>query len=130
MIHVLPPSVSIRAGLEPGVHYVPFSTKTGSTEQGNLLPRLMWLKEFDEVAKDIARRSESFGEACLSEESIDDFVYELLQQYAALQTGQPIKYKTVDISKCFDRKSCRNVIETCFRTKRKAKRRISRSNVA
>ena len=52
-------------GLEPGVHYVPFDPMTGSDEAGNLRPRLEWLAEFDDVAKQLAQRAESFGEACL-----------------------------------------------------------------
>jgi len=101
-------------GLEPGVHYVPFDAMVGKEEQGNLLPRLEWLAEFDDVAKEVAQRAESFGEACLSEHSVNDFVYEMLAGYGRLQRGRPAKYDTVDISECFDRKSCRNKLEPCF----------------
>lgn len=101
-------------GLEPGVHYVPFDAMVGSDEPGNLRPRLEWLAEFDDVAKQLAERAESFGEACLSEHSINDFVYELLAEYGRLQRGRPTPHRTVDISDCFDRKSCRNKLEPCY----------------
>ena len=101
-------------GLEPGVHYVPFDPMAGSEEPGNLRPRLEWLAEFDDVAKQLAQRAESFGEACLSEHSINDFVYEILAGYGRLQRGRPTQYQTVDISECFDRKSCRNKLEPCW----------------
>lgn len=101
-------------GLEPGVHYVPFDPMVGKEDPGNLRPRLEWLAEFDDVARQLAQRAESFGEACLSEHSINDFVYELLAGYGRLQRGRPAPYKTVDISECFDRKSCRNKLEPCW----------------
>jgi hypothetical protein len=50
------------------------------------------------VAKELAQRAESFGEACLSDHSINDFVYELLAGYSRLQRGRPSKYPTIDIS--------------------------------
>ena len=101
-------------GLEPGVHYVPFDPMTGSDEPGNLRPRLEWLAEFDDVAKQLALRAESFGEACLSKHSIDDFVYEILNAYGREQRGRPSPHKTVDISECLDRKSCRMKLEPCW----------------
>jgi len=101
-------------GLEPGVHYVPFSAKVGRPEHGNLIPRINWLHEFDDIAKGIARRAESFADSCLSQSSIDDFVYEILASYSRLLKGRPKQNMVVDISKCRDRKSCRNVLEKCF----------------
>lgn len=101
-------------GLEPGVHYVPFDPAVGKDDPGNLRPRLEWLAEFDDVAKELAQRAESFGDNCLSEHSINDFVYEILAEYGRLQRGRPIKYQTIDVSQCLDRKTCRGVLEPCF----------------
>jgi hypothetical protein len=41
---------------------------------------------------------------------------ELLAGYGRLQRGRPSAYKTIDISECFDRKSCRNKLEPCWGT--------------
>jgi hypothetical protein len=110
--------------LKPGVHYIPFDPQIGEIGSGTLLPRLVWAQNNDKIAEKIARRSQSFGRACLSESSIDYFVTNLLAKYAARLTGNPLNYPLVDLSSCISgrkthfvlSKQCEETIKKCWTT--------------
>ena len=110
--------------LKPGVHYITFDPEIGRSGAGNLIARLEWARSNDNLAEVIARRSASFGRACLSEQSIDYFVAKLLGEYGSLLRGDIEKKAMIDLSSCFcgdkgDRckpsKLCNGVIDKCWK---------------
>ena len=110
--------------LKPGVHYIPFDPQIGRVGVGNLLSRLEWAQKNDEIAKQIARTSQSFGRICLSETSIDDFVSMLLMKYSKRLSENPLMYPLVDLSTCVSdmkdyyklSKHCEQTIQRCWVT--------------
>ena len=108
--------------LEPGLHYITFDPQIGKEGLGNLLSRLEWAQKNDEIAELIARRSQSFGQNCLTEASIDYFVSTLITKYSKYLQGNPIPFPIVDLSSCVsDRKGrsklnkiCGALIEKCW----------------
>ena len=111
---------------KPGVHYIPFDPEIGRSGVGTLLQRLVWAKNNDKIAEKIARRSKSFGRACLSQSSIDYFVSLLLSKYAKRLTGYPLNYPLIDLSSCISErkthfslsKQCEEIIKKCWTTRK------------
>lgn len=108
--------------LKPGAHYIPFNPQIGKSGAGNLLSRLEWARKNDEVAKRIARTTQSFGRTCLTESSIDEFVSVLLTKYSKRLRENPLAYPLVDLSTCFSgmkeyyklSKHCEETIQRCW----------------
>ena len=108
--------------MKPGIHYIPFNPQIGKSGVGNLLSRLEWAKNHDEIAKRIARTSQSFGRICLTESSIDEFVSMLLMKYSKRLRENPVAYPLVDLSSCFSEmkeyyklsKHCEETIQRCW----------------
>ena len=109
-------------GLKPGSHYVPFYIRRDESGIGNLMSRLIWAKDNDNIAKRIAKRSDSFGQSCLQESSIDYFVHELLLKYSSRLYGELKKFQAVDLSSCIQTHAgqsiarlCQNTIKSCWK---------------
>jgi hypothetical protein len=103
------------------VHYIPFDPEIGRLGAGNLISRLKWAKENDEIIRQIAARAESFGNVCLSEESIDFFVATLLTEYSKLLFGNSSAFPLTDLSTCIIKdprdkitRICKGIIERCW----------------
>ena len=110
-------------GLKPGVHYIPFDPGIGHDGAGNLISRLEWASSNQNLAEKIAQRSRTFGQVCLSEQSIDYFVTRLLGDYGALLSGEFLKKSMIDLSSCFcgykmerckPSKLCKGTIDKCW----------------
>lgn len=107
--------------LVPGVHYIPFDPEIGRLGAGNLISRLKWAKENDEIIRQIAARAKSFGNVCLSEQSIDYFVATLLTEYSKLLFGNSSSFPLTDLSTCIIKdprdkitRICKGIIERCW----------------
>ncbi len=66
--------------LEPYVHYIPFKQDLSDLEE-----KILWLRQNDEKAREIAQNATQFALEHLSNESIILYFYKLLHAYAALQ---------------------------------------------
>ena len=107
--------------LKPGLHYITFDPQLGKSGSGNLLSRLYWATENDDIVQNIASRSKSFANTCLTEASIDFFVSTLLQRYSSLLVGNSSKFPLVDLSECLTEnynqsiaRLCKGVIQKCW----------------
>ena len=106
--------------LKPGIHYIPFNPELGHFGAGNLVARLLWAKDNDDISKKIAKRSESLATNCLNEENIDYFVAILLRKYSYLLKGRALNYPLVDLSQCHESEPrniarlCKGLIDKCW----------------
>lgn len=108
--------------MKPGIHYIPFDANLGQPGAGNLLSRLLWAKENDELVEEIVKRSQSFGVECLKQSSIDYFLSMLMKSYASKLTGKSLEMPLVDLSACVKRdkhtsiaRQCASEIQKCWR---------------
>ncbi|CAL6331563.1 unnamed protein product [Bathycoccus prasinos] len=102
--------------LKPGLHYIPFDVELGSFGSGNLISRVQWAKENQEIAREIAFRSGTFGKSCLNENSINYFVGFLLQEYSKLLTGKSLNLPMVDLSRCIAGTGTKSIARLCKET--------------
>jgi hypothetical protein len=68
------------ADLKPYVHYIPLQN-----DLSDLVEKLQWAKDHDREALQISRQAQEFAKEHLSRESVLQYVYLLLKEYAALQ---------------------------------------------
>jgi len=68
------------ADLKPYVHYIPLQN-----DLSDLVEKLQWAKDHDREALQISRQAQEFAKEHLSKESVLQYVYLLLKEYAALQ---------------------------------------------
>jgi hypothetical protein len=110
-------------GLRPGTHFIPFDPDIGRSGAGNLLSRLVWVNQHDSFAEAIAQRAKTFGSICLTEQSIDYFVRQLLRRYGQLLQGSIKKVFMIDLTSCLcsermkrckPSKLCKGVIKRCW----------------
>ena len=109
--------------LKPGLHYIPFDSEIGKIGAQNLISRLNWAEQNDEIVQIIGSRSSSFGINCLSEQSVDYFVAKILSKYSNMFVGDAINLTSIDLSACRAKshqesekigKLCKGVIEKCW----------------
>jgi hypothetical protein len=96
-------------GMKPGIHYISFDPEVGRPGAGNLISRIEWAVNNEGIAKKIARRATTFGDNCLTEESIDYYTKTLLRQYHSLLVGNVSEHKMIDLSSCHCRSSEKKV---------------------
>jgi len=108
-------------GLKPGIHYIPFDPGLGEYGSGNLLSRLEWARDNDQIARSMAQRAENFGKFCLKESSIDRFVELLLKLYESRLQGLMSPKRLIDLSTCICgsnackfTKLCKEAIQKCW----------------
>ena len=102
--------------LKPGLHFIPFNIDLGSIGAGNLISRVQWAEENEEVARQIAFRSGTFSKYCLKENSINYFIEVLLQEYSKLLIGSSVKLPMVDLSSCLAGPNEKSIARMCQET--------------
>lgn len=68
------------SALKPDVHYVPFNPN-----RSELKDKILWLRENDDQAREIAMNAQAFAEEWLTDENAFLYMYKLLQAYALMQ---------------------------------------------
>jgi hypothetical protein len=72
-------------GLKPYVHYVPYQS-----DCSDLASQILWLRQNDLKAREIAREGSKFFEEHLTLEKCHLYLYYALKKYQALTTYEPI----------------------------------------
>lgn len=67
------------AGLKPFIHYLPIDSSIRDLKE-----KIQWLRDNDEIAKNIAENAKLFAETWLTDESSFAYIYKLLHAYAKI----------------------------------------------